>query len=156
MKECERVHFVTHSMGGILVRYYLNEHRMTNLGRVVMLGPPNRGSEIVDALGKDPFFKWLNGPAGGQLGTDINSVPNRLPAIDFDCAVIAGDASINWINSLIIPGPDDGKVSVSRTRIEGLRAHVVMPVSHPYLMKDVGVIHQVIHYLAFGCFDQPR
>ena len=88
----ERVHFVTHSLGGILVRHYLTDHNVPNLGRTVMLGPPNGGSEIVDKLGDLAVFEWLNGPAGQQLGTGPDSVPNQLGPVNYEVGVIAGTA----------------------------------------------------------------
>ena len=121
-----KIHFVTHSLGGILVRSYLSRHSITNLGRVVMLGPPNQGSEVVDKLGVWWIFKKLNGPAGSELGTSGISTPNQLGPANFCAGVIAGDRSINWINSALIPGSDDGKVSVKRTKLEGMADHIVI------------------------------
>ena len=112
IKECgkenpEKIHFVTHSMGGILVRYYLGANKINNLGRVVMLSPPNQGSEAVDKLKDLSVFKWLNGPAGSQLGTDKESLPNKLAPVDYDVGIITGDKTINPILSMFIPGEDD-------------------------------------------------
>jgi len=152
LKDAERIHFVTHSMGGILVRQYLKTKRPANLGRVVMLGPPNQGSEVVDRIGDWRAFSVVNGPAGQQLGTGPNSVPNQLGPVDFELGVIAGDRSINWINSLMIPGPDDGKVSVERTKVAGMKAHLVVHVTHPYLMKNAQIIRETIHFLRHGRF----
>ena len=98
------IDFVTHSLGGILVRSYLARHPLPSLGRVVMLSPPNRGSEVVDKLGWTFVFQWLNGPAGNELGTNAHSTPNQLGPVNYPVGVIAGDRSINWINSLLIPG----------------------------------------------------
>ena len=147
------VHFVTHSLGGILVRQYLSTHEIPKLGRVVMLGPPNKGSEVVDKLGNVPGFHFLNGDAGLQLGTGPLSVPNSLGPANFDVGIIAGNRSINWILSSIIPSIDDGKVSVERTKLDGMSDHIVMPVTHPFMMKNDGVISQVVYYLKNGRFE---
>ncbi len=156
--DCQRdgatkIDFVTHSLGGILVRSYLARHSIPSLGRVVMLAPPNQGSEVADKLGWLFLYKWINGPAGIELGTDTNSAPNKLGPADFPVGVIAGDRSINWINSLLIPGRDDGKVSVERTRLAGMSDHIVVHTAHPFIMRNREVIRQTIQFLRAGSFD---
>jgi triacylglycerol lipase len=152
LQSCPKIHFVTHSMGGILVRSYFSRYQNNNLGRVVMLGPPNQGSELVDRLGKLWLFKRINGPAGGELGTHPNSTPNQLGPVRFELGVIAGDRSINWINSLIIPGSDDGKVSIDRTKISGMKEHLIIHATHPYLMKNKTAIQATRRFLQTGSF----
>lgn len=151
-----RIDFVTHSLGGILVRSYLARHTIANLGRVVMLGPPNQGSEVVDKLGSFWPFKKINGPAGNELGTGKNSTPNQLGPANFCVGVIAGDRSINWINSLLIPGRDDGKVSVERTQLAGMADHIVIHATHPFLMRNRTAIGQTIYFLRAGRFERAH
>lgn len=148
----EPINFVTHSLGGIIVRELAHTGKVRFFGRVVMLGPPNHGSEVVDALGDWSLFNAVNGPAGGELGTTTDSVPQRLGPVAFETGVIAGSRSINWINSLIIPGADDGKVSVESAKLEGMRDFIVIAVAHPFLTNDGDVIKQTIRFLTDGCF----
>lgn len=152
----EKVHFVTHSMGGIILRCIQRNDPLPNLGRVVMLSPPNHGSEVVDALGKLWLFEFINGPAGRQLGTDGNGISRQLGKVDFELGVITGDRSINWINSLIIPGKDDGKVSIESARVEGMADFLIVHVSHPFIMKDKTVITKCLHFLQNGSFDMRK
>ncbi|MCO7224506.1 alpha/beta hydrolase [Pleionea sp. CnH1-48] len=151
-----RIHFVTHSLGGILVRHYLQQHAIDELGRVVMLGPPNKGSEVVDKISGWPFFRWSTGPAGQQLGTDAASIPNRLKRIDAKIGIIAGNRSSDpWFSGLF-KGKNDGKVSVESTRLEEMSDFLEMNVGHTLMMWDRRVLKQVAYFLKEGQFsDKP-
>ena len=149
----EKINFVTHSMGAIILRQYLEFNEIENLNRVVMLGPPNKGSQVVDNLRNLPGFKLINGPAGIQLGTTETDIPPGLGPAKGEVGVIAGTKSINLILSLYLPNPDDGKVSVENTKLEGMKEHITVKVSHPFLMKNKRVISKVISFLSSGTFD---
>jgi len=150
----DQIYFVTHSLGGILVRQYLNQHNIPELRRVVMLGPPNQGSEVVDKLREMPGFEAFNGPAGLQLGTGETDIPKQLGPVDFELGVIAGAQSINLILSTYLPGTDDGKVTIKSAQVEGMSDFIILPVTHPMMMKNATVIAQTLHFLQHGAFDK--
>lgn len=148
-----KIHFVTHSMGGILLRQYLVDNEIAGLWRTVMLGPPNQGSQVVDRLKRVPGYRLINGPAGMQLGADTEGLPATLGRVNFELGVIAGSKSINLVLSTMLPNPDDGKVSVENTKVEGMTDHITLPITHPFMMKNPQAIRQVIHFLRAGSFD---
>lgn len=144
-------HCVTHSMGGILLRAYLAEEPLSGLGRVVMLSPPNQGSELVDLLGRYSWFRFIFGPAGCQLGTDPHSLPNRLGPARFPLGIITGNRPAIGL-AHFFPGPSDGKVAVARARLEGMADFLVLPYGHALIMVHREVHEQVIHFLRIGGF----
>ena len=154
LKKAPKVHFVTHSMGGIILRHRLQQHPLPNMGRVVMLAPPSRGSEVTDKLGGTFLYKWINGPAGNQLGTGKNSLPLRLKNPAFELGIIAGDRSINPILSMLIPGPDDGKVALARVRPDTYTDYLQLHVTHACMMQNRRVIAQTCRFLKTGAFQK--
>jgi pimeloyl-ACP methyl ester carboxylesterase len=143
------LHIVTHSMGGLVARALITVHRPTSLGRVVMLGPPNQGSEIADLLIRTDLFRRIYGPAGAQLTTHHVMIPSH---VDFPLGVIAGDRTIDLLCWLIIPGPNDGKVFVARTKIDGMADHTVVHATHTLMARNNAVLRQTIHFLRHGYF----
>jgi triacylglycerol lipase len=151
--EAPALHFVGHSLGGILVRAYLAENKPPNVGRVVMLAPPNRGSELVDRFGNSSIFQWIMGPSALQLGTGADSLPNRLPAPSVEIGVIAATGSVNPIGSILIPNEDDGMVSLESTKLDGMADFLVVSSSHAFIMRSDEVGRQVVHFLQSGRFQ---
>jgi triacylglycerol lipase len=146
-----RVHFVGHSLGGLVARTIIAGQRPTRLGRLVMLGPPNAGSEIVDRLAPWPLYGRLLGPAA--LALSPARVP-RFPQPDYEIGVIAGTRSIDPLGWLMLPRPNDGRVSVAATRIPGLADHLTLPVSHALMMHHPTVIRATARFLADGRFSE--
>jgi pimeloyl-ACP methyl ester carboxylesterase len=147
------IHFVGHSMGGLLARVYIVRYRPKRLGRVVMLGTPNSGSEIADRLKDSKPFRAFFGPAGQQLGTRRSAVDNAmLPPVDYPVGIIAGDRSIDPLASAFLPKPHDGRVSVANTRLDGMADHVVVRTAHPWLVRNNIAVEQTIAFLRDGRF----
>ena len=147
------IHFVGHSMGGLLIRVYLAKYRPPRLGRVVMLGTPNGGSEVADVLRRLAIYRTFYGPAGLQLSTQQDPALRALPPVDYDLGIVAGIGTIDPISSfLILPRPNDGKVSVQRTRLEGMIDHTIVKASHSGLLRHPAAIEQIIRFLSKGRF----
>jgi alpha-beta hydrolase superfamily lysophospholipase len=147
-----RVHFVTHSLGGIVVRQFLATNALPNLGRVVMLAPPNRGSEVADVLQRSKLIARCVVPTR-ELGTSATSVPSNLPPATFPVGVIAGSRShiplfSRWMNDV----PNDGVVAVERTKLDGMSDFVVLPRTHTMLPWSPDALAQVFRFLEDGRF----
>ena len=144
------VHFVTHSLGGILVRAWLEKRRPNLHGRIVMLAPPNRGTEVIDRFGHWRVLRSVAGPVADELGTRPESVPNQLGPVRGEVGVIAGTLSVNPVFSAVISGRDDGCVGVEQTRVAGMRDHIVIPATHSFLMNNPLVLAQTLVFLRSG------
>ena len=148
----QKIHFVTHSMGGILLRYAHGIEPIPELGRVVMLGPPNQGSEVIDVTRDWAVATIFSGEAGMQLGTHDDDIPARLEPIDFELGIIAGTGTINPFMSAVLPELDDGKVTVERTKVDGMTDFLVVRQSHFSLMRNNSVIENTTAFLQTGLF----
>lgn len=148
------LHFVGHSMGGLLVRAYVAKHRPKRLARVVMLGTPNGGSEVADLLRGLALYRAFYGPAGLQLVTAAAPLA-ALPALDYPVGIVAGNRFIDPISWLfILPRPNDGRVSVQSTRLAGMADHVTIHASHTGLPSHPAAIAQTIAFLSEGRFQR--
>jgi len=150
----EKIHFVTHSLGGIVVRQYLQNNSLPLGSRIVMISPPNKGSELADYMKDFWLYKLMNGPAGQELGTGPNSTPNTLQPVNAEIGVITGNKSFNPLFSQLIPGPDDSKVSVERAKLKEMQDFIVIPASHTFIMKNSTALEQVIYFLDNGKFKR--
>lgn len=146
------VHFVTHSMGGILVRLLLQTERLPPGSRVVMLAPPNHGSEVVDIIRGWVVYRWLMGRVGQQLGTGPDAIVRRLQPVREAIGVIAANRSMQPWFSRLIPGDDDGAVSIASTRLPEMRDFVVVDATHTSVLFSRKVWRLVLAFLADGRF----
>jgi triacylglycerol lipase len=153
--EAGPLNFVTHSLGGILVRQMAARDTLPfRIGRVVMMSPPNQGSEVVDKVGSTWLFRAFYGPAGRRLGTDSASAPRRLGPASFELGIVAGTRSLNPLTSWMIPGEDDGEVSLKHMKLEGAKDYVEVPATHTFIPGDKEAIRQAITFLRKGKFER--
>jgi hypothetical protein len=148
------IHFVTHSLGGILVREYFQNHQVPEAKRVVMLGPPNHGSEISDSYKAAWWYKQATGPAGQQLVTDPDSVPNKLKPIPLEVGIIAGKGGNDPLFSSQFMTEHDGKVSVVSAQLTEMKDFLMVNSGHTFIMNSAEVISQVKFFLREGKFSR--
>jgi hypothetical protein len=151
-----KIHFVTHSLGGIVTRYYLQSQEIPQGSRIVMLSPPNKGSEIADRFHDAAWYQWLTGPPGQQLKTDADSLPNRLQPIAYETGIITGRSTLEPWFSRLIPGEDDGKVSVASARLDEMKDFLVVDHGHTFIMSSEDVLQQVLYFLRNGKFLRSK
>lgn len=152
-QKANEIHFVTHSMGGILVRSYLQTHQINRLKTIVMLAPPNNGSEIVDRLLQSSAYEKLAFQSFKQLSARPDSYVNSLQPIEAEIGVIAGVDSYNPRFSKWLPGDDDGKVSVKSACLPEMKAMLVISANHTSMTFSQDVRNQVVHFLEQGAFN---
>ena len=147
----EKIHFVTHSMGGLIVRYFLQDHTLPTGSRIVMLSPPNHGSEVADHFQKSKFYKLIVGEVGQELATDSKILSELKPIVP-EVGIIAGNKSSNSFFSKIIPGDDDGRVAVDNTKLTEMKDFIVVPSTHLTIKYNNEVIKQTVFFLKNGKF----
>lgn len=150
------VHLVTHSLGSILTRCYLQRANLPPDSRVVMMAPPNQGSEVADHVRGWWLYRLLTGRVGQQLGTGPDSIVHSLKPVDAEIGVIAADRSLQPWFSRLFRGPNDGAVAVAKTRLPEMRDFVVVHSTHTLMMFNPKVRQQVLHFLAHGRFDHTQ
>ncbi len=150
-----KLNFVTHSMGGILVRQFLKENMdVERIGRVVMLAPPNGGSEIIDGLREYKICHEILGPAGMSLGTREMDKPKSLGPINAETGVVMGDMCLFPLGWVFIDEPNDGAVAVKNAPIEGMKEGLLVNCTHTFMIVNNTVIGQVEYFLRNGEFDR--
>lgn len=148
----KKVHFITHSAGSIVVRYFLSKNTIPNPGRVVMLAPPNRGSEVADFLSQYSVLNFVFGPVLFQLRANKESFVNGLPPPDYEFGVIAGNSTNDPFSSRIIPGDDDGKVSIEKTKLKNMKDFLLVNRTHTFIMDAPEVRWAITHFIRKGSF----
>lgn len=146
----EQIDFVTHSMGGLVVRAYLAKHSDPRIRRMVMIAPPNQGAEMADLLKRNWAYRGLFGPAGRQL-SKTGLIPN-LPTPEFEFAVIAGARGTPTGWNMLIPGDDDGTVTVDSTKLPGAADFATTKSLHTFLIVEPAVVDMTRRFLDEGRF----
>lgn len=141
-------HFVTHSLGGIITRQLLHDLPPTQTGRVVMIAPPNQGSEIIDWLSRFRPSKLALGPTGMQLGSGKIQAPH-LPE-NIDLAVIMGKHSLFPFFRKLLDDENDGFVSVERGKIEGMNEFHIIDADHTFIATEPRVMEITRDFLCRG------
>jgi esterase/lipase len=154
LTENKPTHFIGYSMGGLLVRAVLATHKPEKLGRVIQLASPNQGSEVSDFLKDNWLYKTIFGLSGQELTTNNKDTEKLLGNVDYELGVIAGNSTIDPFSSYIIGGDDDGKVSITSTKVNGMKDHVVVSASHTFFPRNKDVQRQVLAFLSNGKFDK--
>ncbi len=147
-----KVNFVAYSMGTLITRIILSDYEMPQLGRVVFVAPPSQGSEVADWLKDNILYRTFYGISGQQLGTGEDGIAAQLGDVDYELGIIAGNHTIDPISSTVIPGDDDGKVAVERTKIEGMTDHIIIPATHTFIITNKTAMKQAVHFLQNGEF----
>lgn len=147
------LHIVTHSLGGLVARALIARHRPASLGRVVMLAPPNAGSELADLLFRLNLSAALLGPVAGHLRTLRAAADEaELGEVDYELGIIAGNRGLAPVPARLLPPPHDGIVSVAATRLPGMADHIILPVPHTLMPHHPQSITQALHFLKQGRF----
>lgn len=148
----DKVSFVGFSMGGLIIRAYLNKYKLSNLEKVVMIGTPNNGSEVADFFKGNKLYKKFFGPAGGQLITNQQDHDILFGKIYYECGIIAGNLPLDFCYPIMRKSSSDGKVSVSSTKLNNMKDHIVLRVPHWYMPQSKKVWRQVLHFLQHSSF----
>lgn len=154
-KQAQKVHFVTHSMGGVLLRTYLMQNHPSNIERIVMIAAPNHGSEVTQFFRHWPPYQWIYGPAGQQLCiTGKESIYKHIETkpLQQEIGIIAGHWTFEFWFRWLFKGRNDGKVSVSSTKLSAMKDHLTVPFSHGNIVRSQYVARQTIRFLKLGLF----
>jgi pimeloyl-ACP methyl ester carboxylesterase len=157
----DTIHFVGHSLGNIVIRHYLADRINRaggggkcdpRFGRMVMLGPPNHGSKVAASLSQNALFTIINGTPGKELGADWNKLKENLATPPMEFGIIAGGRRDQSGFNPLLPGDDDGTVSVRSTRLAGASDFVILPVMHSFMMDNEKVMQCTLRFLQSGYF----
>ncbi len=157
LENTKRISFVTHSMGGLVVRKLLarNDDWKTKItvDSIVQIAPPNQGSAIARWLKDNPLYKTVSGPAGQELTPEATA---RLPPLKHVFSIIAGGRNTEKGYNPLLPGDDDGTVSVKETYLAGASDFLIIPAIHARLSNDPRTIKATLNFLRLGRFHPSK
>jgi len=148
----KKIHLVSHSMGGILIRQFLQSYTLPIGSRVVMLSPPNQGSELSEKFGESWWYQWVVGPAGVSLSTNQEGIISKLREIDEPVGIIAAYRDWSFWPNAWLPQPNDGTVSVESMKLAEMDDFILVNSGHALMRFSDEVQSQIRQFLAVGEF----
>ena len=156
LQDYQKINFVTHSLGGIVMRAYLHKHKQSNFQRLVMIAPPNKGAIMAERFEDFFIYKWIYGQTGQKLGKDSTDYWQQIPPPSIDFGIIAGGLGNDKGFNPLIPGDDDGTVGVAETKIAGAQDFIVIPGLHTSLLWQNRTLEQVLYFLEYNHFKNQE
>ncbi len=149
----KQIHFVTHSMGGILVRQYLQSNHLPQGSKVVMLSPPNQGSKLSEKFGESWWYQWAAGPAASSLTQKESGIINQLREVSEPVGIIAAYREWSLWPDSWLPQPNDGTIAVESMRLSEMDDFILMNSGHATMRYQDDIQRQIRHFLVNGYFE---
>ena len=150
-----KINFVAHSMGTGILRYYLKENPLENLGKVVFISPPSHGSHLADVLFVDKLPSML-GKVVPQFSTKKDSFVNQLGEPDYDYMILIGNKTNNPLYSMIIRGKDDGMVPLKTAKMKSDNFKIIENTTHTSILKDKRTMKEISEFFKSSDLNKEK
>ena len=150
-----KINFVAHSMGTGILRYYLKENPLENLGKVVFISPPSHGSHLADVPFVDKLPSML-GKVVPQFSTKKDSFVNQLGEPDYDYMILIGNKTNNPLYSMIIRGKDDGMVPLKTAKMKSDNFKIIENTTHTSILKDKRTMKEISEFFKSSDLNKEK